>query len=45
MARMRPSFDPTLPKTFALHKLTPQRRKSAQSSPSLRVEIEDFSVG
>jgi hypothetical protein len=29
---MRPSFDPTLPKNFALHKLMPQRRKSAQSA-------------
>jgi hypothetical protein len=43
--RMRPSFDPTPPKNFALHKLMPQCRKNAQSSPSRRAEIEDFSVG
>jgi len=44
-ARMRPSFDPTPPKNFALHKLMPQRRKNAQSTPSVCVEMEDFSVG
>jgi hypothetical protein len=30
---MRPYFDPTLSKNFALRKFIPHRRKTAQSSP------------